>query len=71
VRALAFRFRLLKAIAVLGPTEREVVLRVTVRQSHVAERRGADAPWILARWAVSGEEPSAASMFEVLGAEPE
>jgi hypothetical protein len=27
-----------------------------------------DAPWILARWAVSGEEPSVTSMLEVLGA---
>jgi hypothetical protein len=26
------------------------------------------APWILTRWAVSGEEPSVASMLEVLGA---
>jgi hypothetical protein len=27
-----------------------------------------EAPWILTRWAVSGEEPPVASMLEVLGA---
>ncbi len=43
-----------------------------VRQSRTNERRGTDdAAWILTRWAVTGEEPSVASMLEVLGAKPE
>lgn len=45
---------------------------VTVRQSRKAEpRRTDEAAWILTRWAVTGEEPSVASMLEVLGAEPQ
>lgn len=44
---------------------------VSVRQN-TTERRGPDdAAWILTRWAVTGEEPSVASMLEVLGAEPQ
>ena len=42
----------------------------SVRQSETAERRGSeDAAWVLTRWAVTGEEPSVASMLEVLGAQ--
>jgi hypothetical protein len=45
---------------------------VTVRQSRTTELRGSDdAAWVLTRWAVTGEEPSVASMLEVLGAEPQ
>ena len=45
---------------------------VTVRQNEMVEQRGADeAAWVLTRWAVTGEEPSVASMLVVLGAEPQ
>lgn len=35
------------------------------------QQRSDDAAWVLTRWAVTGEEPSVASMLEVLGAEPQ
>jgi hypothetical protein len=45
---------------------------VTVRQSKRTDHQMSDdAAWILTRWAVTGEEPSVASMLEVLGAEPQ
>ena len=45
---------------------------VTVRESRQTEQGGTDeAPWILTRWAVTGEEPSVSSMLEVLGAKPQ
>jgi len=45
---------------------------VTVRQKEMVEQRGTDeAAWVLTRWAVTGEEPSVASMLVVLGAEPQ
>lgn len=44
----------------------------TVRESTKRERHAPDAAaWVLTRWAVSGEEPSVASMLEILGAEPQ
>jgi hypothetical protein len=44
---------------------------VTVRQ-RAPEPQSKDAPaWVLTRWVVTGEEPSVASMLEVLGAEPQ
>ena len=45
---------------------------VTARQSKILEQHHVDdAAWVLTRWAVTGEEPSVASMLEVLGAEPQ
>jgi hypothetical protein len=45
---------------------------VTVRHSKTTEQHGSDdAAWVLTRWAVTGEQPSVASMLEVLGAEPQ
>lgn len=35
------------------------------------QRESDDAAWVLTHWAVTGEEPSVASMLEVLGAEPQ
>jgi hypothetical protein len=44
----------------------------SVRQSRQPPARGSDdAAWTLTRWAVTGEQPSVASMLEVLGAEPQ
>jgi hypothetical protein len=43
-----------------------------VRQSsHQSVRSSDDAAWVLTRWAVTGEEPSVASMLQVLEAEPQ
>ena len=45
---------------------------VSVRQGKLPEpQRADDAAWVLTRWAVTGEQPSVASMLEVLGAEPQ
>jgi hypothetical protein len=44
---------------------------VTVRNDSTTENGADDAAWVLTRWAVTGEEPSVASMLEVLGAEPQ
>jgi sirohydrochlorin ferrochelatase len=44
---------------------------VTVRHGSTMESGADDAAWVLTRWAVTGEEPSVASMLEVLGAEPQ
>jgi hypothetical protein len=44
----------------------------SVSQSRQRPTRGSDdAAWTLTRWAVTGEQPSVASMLEVLGAEPQ
>jgi hypothetical protein len=43
----------------------------SVRQSQRPSRGSDDAAWMLTRWAVTGEQPSVASMLEVLGAEPQ
>jgi hypothetical protein len=44
----------------------------TVRQNGQQPTLGSeDAAWVLARWAVTGEQPSVSSMLEVLGAEPQ
>jgi hypothetical protein len=45
---------------------------VSVSQNETLEsQRGDDAAWVLTRWAVTGEQPSVASMLEVLGAAPQ
>jgi hypothetical protein len=72
----AFTFTLLEwarpALLVAASIALVIWCGVGVRQSSVTERRGSDeAPWVLTRWAVTGEEPSVASILEVLGAEPQ
>jgi hypothetical protein len=70
----AFAFTLLEwarpALLVAATTAVVTWCGATVRQSSRAEPPGADdAPWILTRWVATGEEPSVASMLEVLGAQ--
>ena len=75
-REVAFAFTLLEwarpALLVAAGMALVTWCGATVTQSSQAERRETEteSPWILTRWAVTGEEPSVASMLEVLGSEP-
>jgi len=73
-QAGAFTFTLLEwarpALLVAASLALVTWCGVTGQQSRTTAQRGSgDAAWVLTRWAVTGEEPSVASMLEVLGAE--
>lgn len=71
----AFTFTLLEsarpALLVAASVALVTWCGAAVRQGSTTENGADDAAWVITRWAVTGEEPSVASMLEVLGARPQ